>query len=532
MKICRMRVSVALCFLVHLLAAHPGQAETTLPAIFGNDMVLQRGEATPVWGKAPPGQSISVEFAGQIETTQADAAGRWKVELKDLVANSKGESLTVTGDRTVTFSNVLVGDVWLASGQSNMAMTVGKCEGREEAIEKSDDPLLRMFVVRPAGVSPLKPLDDCNGEWKTAGPDTVSGVSAAGYYFARRVRKDVGELPIGLIQSSWGGTLAEHWTSREALKSNPETKPLWNEFKQRVDAFDPATATPPEEVKKLMAEWRAKNVEARRNKTRIPKLPNVVGNPAGRRYSPCNQFNTMINPIIPFGLYGVVWYQGEGNRERAEQYETLLPVMIEDWRKRWMRPDAPFYIVQLANTGKSGDTTAEPVESVWAELQWAQFQVARTVPNSGLAVINDGEDTTLHPREKRKVGERLALWALARDYEKDDRAFSGPLYREAKIEGGKVRVYFDHADGLKSRDGQPLKHFQIAGEDKVWVTAEAVIDDETVVVSSPGVKEPVAVRYAWRPVPVGANLTNASDLPTSLFKTDDWPGLSAGKQVP
>jgi sialate O-acetylesterase len=382
------------------------------------------------------------------------------------------------------------------------------------------------MVVRPIRVSPLQTLDDCRGEWRVSGPSSIANVSAVGYNFVRHLREVVGDLPIGLVQSSWGGTLAEHWTSREALVANPVTRPLWEEFQARVDSFDPTTATPPDVAATLLAEWRAKNKEARASKTRIPRQPSIIGSPIKKRYVPCNQFNTMIHPVIPYGVRGFIWYQGEGNRERAKQYETLLPVMIADWRQRWQRPDAPFYIVQLANTGKPNATDDPPVESAWAEQQWAQFQVARKTPHSGLAVINDGSDTSLHPREKRKVGERLAPWALAKDYGQD-LAHSGPLYREAKVEAAAIRVSFDHAQGLRSADGGPLQRFQIAGADRKWLWATAVIDGDTVLVSNPDIAEPVTVRYAWRPVPSGANLTNASGLPASLFRSDDWPGVSA-----
>lgn len=520
------------CLLLFISFSSVLHAETRLPSIFGDHMILQRGKSTPVWGTAPAGQAIEVHFSGQTQKTIADSDGHWKIELQDLAENAEGATLKVVGDETHEFVDVLVGDVWLASGQSNMAMTVGKSEGADQATSRPVDSRLRIFQVKPSAVSPLKPLDECGGEWKIAGPDTIGNVSAAGYYFASKVRSEVGDLPIALVQSSWGGTLAEQWTSREALEANPVTRPLREEFQARVDAFDPATATPPDVAQKLMAEWREKNKEARRTKTRIPRPPTIIGSPLKKRYTPCNQFNTMIHPIVPFGLRGFVWYQGEGNRERAEQYETLLPVMIADWRKRWQLPEAPFYIVQLANTGKVGDPSDPPTESDWAELQWALFKVARDTPNSGLAVINDGKDTTLHPREKQKVGERLALLALAHDYDKDKVAFSGPLFKKAEVEGKMIRIHFDHAEGLKSSDGEALGSFQIAGADKVWVWAEAKIDGETVVVSSSEVENPVAVRYGWRGVPNGANLTNASGLPASLFKTDDWPGVSAGKLVP
>jgi sialate O-acetylesterase len=522
------RMKTVICILLSLSVYQFASAETTLPAIFGDHMVLQRGDSTPVWGWAPAGQEITIEFAGQTAMATADSEGRWKTELTNLTANAAGAKLVVRGDETIEFSNVVVGDVWLASGQSNMAMTVGKSEGREEAIASSADNNLRVITVQPAGISPLKPLTEHKGEWRVAGPETVGNVTAAGYYFARRLRDETGDLPIGLIQSSWGGTMAEQWTSREALEANPVTKPIWDEFQRRVDEFDPATATPPEVAQQLLKEWQALNKEARRKKERIPPRPNIVGSPTKKRYTPSNQFNTMIDPIVPYSLRGFFWYQGESNRVRAEQYEILLPVMIADWRTRWERPEAPFYIVQLANTGKGAE---EPVDSEWAELQWAQFRVARATSNSGLAVINDGSDATLHPREKRKVGERLALWALARDYDKPDFAHSGPLYRESQVEGMSIRIFFDHAEGLRSSDGKPLQRFQIARADRKWVWADAAIDGETVVVSNPKVETPVAVRYAWNGNPAGANLTNASGLPASLFKTDDWPGLSHGKLI-
>lgn len=512
----------------------PDNAETTLPAIFTDHMVLQRGESTPVWGWAPPQQQVKVTFGQQTVTTTTTSEGRWYVELKGLEASSTGMRLTVRSDETVEFTDVVVGDVWLASGQSNMAMTVAKSDGKVDAIRTSSDPNLRMIVVRPTGVSPMKPLDEFKGEWQVAGPQTVGNVTAVGYSFARRLREGVGDLPIGLIQSSWGGTLAEQWTSRQALESHATTKPLWTTFQQRVETFDPASATPADVAKKLTDEWQKANREARRNKTRIPPRPKIISSPIKKRYTPSNQFNTMIHPVIPYGIRGFVWYQGEGNRERAEQYQTLLPVMIADWRTRWGRPQAPFYIVQLANIGKAGLKPAddEPTDSEWAEQQWAQFVVARNTSNSGLAVINDGSDTSLHPREKKKVGDRLALLALAHDYGKQNVEFSGPVYREFRLEGESVRVFFDLAEGLRSRDGKPLQRFQIAGADKKWVWAEASIDGNEVLVTSPKVQKPVAVRYAWQGNPAGANLTNRSGLPASLFKTDEWPGLSAGKVLP
>jgi len=517
--------------LVAFLCVVEAPAAVRMPAVFGDHMILQADIPLPIWGQADPGDTLTVTFADQTQTATADKDGAWRVTLNPLQASREARTLTVqskTDNRKSTFSNVLVGEVWLASGQSNMAMSLGKSAGGAEAVKNSADPLVRVFRVTPKGISPLKPLDDCGGAWAVAGPRTVGNVSAAGYYFLHRIRKEL-DVPVGLIHSAWGGTCAESWTSREALESSPVTQPLWKQFHDAVESFDPATATPPDEARRLLDEWRKKRAEAHKAGRPRPRLPNVVRSPVTKRYSPCNFYNTMIHPIAPYGIRGALWYQGEGNRSRAEQYRTLLPVMIRDWRKRWGQKQLPFLIVQLANIGKAPD---EPGESEWAELQWAQVLTARTVPDTGLATINDGTDTSLHPRHKKPVGDRLALGALARTYGRKDVAFTGPIFREAKALNGEIHVLFDHATGLRSRDGKALGGFQIAGEDRKWVWADARIRNGNVIVSSPSVAKPLAVRYAWSGNPAGANLTNASGLPAPLFKTDDWPGLSHGKRVP
>ena len=517
--------------LIACLCAVEAPAAVRMPAVFADHMILQAGIPLPIWGRADPGDTLTVTFADQTRTATADREGTWRVTLLPLQASRKARTLTVQSameNRTWDLVDVLVGEVWLASGQSNMAMSLRKSAGGAEAVKNSPDPLVRVFRVAPKGVSPLKPLDDCGGEWAVAGPRTVGDVSAAGYYFLHRIRAEL-DVPVGLIHSAWGGTCAEYWTSREALESSPVTQPLWTQFHDAVESFDPATATPPDEARRLLDEWRKKRAQADQAGRPRPRLPKIVGSPVRKRYSPCNFYNTMIHPIVPYGIRGVLWYQGEGNRSRAEQYRTLLPVMIRDWRKRWGQKQLPFLIVRLANIGKAPDG---PVESEWAELQWAQVLTARTVPDAGLAVINDGTDTSLHPRHKKPVGDRLALWALARTYGRKDVAFTGPIFREAQVRGGEVHVFFDHAAGLRSRDGKALTGFQVAGEDRTWIRADARIADGHVIVSSPSVAKPVAARYAWSGNPAGANLTNASGLPASLLKTDDWPGLSRGKRAP
>ena len=523
----RLAVTLAACAACLVLAGAV-RADLRLPAIFGDHMILQAGTGTPVFGWTDPGETVTVDFAGQSKQAEADADGRWVVRFDPLEASREGRLLTISAGETIELRDVLVGEVWLASGQSNMAMNVAKSEGGAEAVTSSTSPLVRVFRVSPKGISPLEPLDDCSGQWATAAPESVADLSAVGYFFIRQLQSEL-DVPVGLVDSAWGGTTCESWTSREGLLSDPVTRPIWQDFRELVDAYDPATTTPAEEAKRLLDDFRRLKAEAQQAGRPRPRLPKIVQSPANKRYTPCNFFNTMIHPVIPYGIRGVLWYQGEGNRFQAAQYQTLFPLMIRDWRRRWGRPGLPFYFVQLANIKDPPD---EPIESQWAELQWAQLLTLRRTPHTGMAVINDGTDLSLHPRHKKMVADRLLLWALANTYGREDVAFTGPIYKSFEKQGGKIRVSFDYAEGLCSRDGRPLRGFQIAGADRDWVWANAEVVEGDVLVWSPAVENPVAVRYAWSDNPGGANLTNTSSLPVSLFKTDDWPGPWAGSLVP
>lgn len=504
-------------------------ADVSLPAVISSDMVLQRDQATPIWGWADPGEVVSVEFAGQTKTVSVGKTGTWMVKLAPMKASAEPRELKVS---EITLTNVLVGDVWICSGQSNMDMTLSKSKDGAATLRATNDPHLRVIKVMASGrPTPTKTQTKSFGQWAVASPETVKEFSAAAYYFGRRLREELNDVPIGLIQNSASGTKAEQWTSREALMANPGTRPLWSDFQRRLDEFDPVTETPAQVANNLRVEWLRKATEARKNKRPQPPRPTIVVSPLRELHAPTNMYNAKLHSIIPFAMRGFVWYQGEGNCDRGEHYKTLLPVMIADWRARWSRPDAPFYIVQIANIGLGRNRLED---SDWNELQWSQFQVARDTPDSGLVVINDypANDTSLHPHDKQRVGDRLARLALARAYEKSDVACSGPLYRKSQIKGRMIHIYFDYAEGLRSSDGKPLQSFQIAGADRKWVWANASIDGETVVVSSPEIRAPVAVRYAWSKNPAGANLTNGSGLPASLFKTDDWPGVTRGKVLP
>ncbi|MBN2293130.1 MAG: sialate O-acetylesterase [Pirellulales bacterium] len=474
------------CFVLAFLlamAASTTLAEIKLPAIVGDHMVLQRNRPVPLWGWDKPGDEVTVAIAGQTAKAKANDKGRWQVELAPMEAGGPFELVisNSAGDKK-TIKDVLVGEVWVCSGQSNMAMTVGRCNNANEEIKNANHPKLRMFMVQREVA--FAPKDNCTGDWTVCSPDTVGGYTAAGYFFGRDLLKDL-KVPIGLINTSWGGTPSEAWTSRKALESKPSLKPL-------LDRWD----------KMAKAGGKAKN------------------NP----HRPANLFNGMIAPIVPYGIQGAIWYQGESNVSRAYQYRTIFPTMIENWRQIWGQGEFPFGFVQLApfRYGK-----ADP--ACCAELWEAQLLTLKNYPNIGMAVITDiGNIKDIHPKNKQDVGARLALWAKAKVYGKRDVVYSGPIYESMTIEGNKIRLRFDHVDGgLSTRDGKAPSHFTIAGDDKKFHPAEAKIDGDTIVVQSPAVAKPVAARFAWRD-DAEPNLTNKSGLPASPFRTDKWKGLTVG----
>jgi sialate O-acetylesterase len=392
--------------------------------------------------------------------------------------------LLVNGPRSVTVGNVLIGDVWLASGQSNMEMGIGEVQNAAVEIAAADFPQIRLFNV-PRTIA-LEPESRVDGRWLVCRPESLkrSGFSAVAYFFGRELHREL-KVPIGLIHASWGGTVAEAWTSAEALRRLAD-------FRAPLDDLDRARAG------------------RKRGAGRDPNSVTVL-------------FNGMIAPLVPFAVKGVIWYQGESNVGRADQYRRLLPALIADWRGRFGVGEFPFLIVQLANflTPKP-----EPAESTWAELREAQWLTVQPVPKTGLAVAIDiGETGNIHPKNKQEVGRRLALAAEAIAYGKPVE-FSGPTLREATVRGRTIRLSFDHlGGGLAARDGGPLRGFAIAGSDGQFVWASAVIDGAEVVVSAPEVAAPLAVRYAWAENPV-CNLINKAGLPAVPFRTDRDRGLN------
>ncbi|MES2456933.1 MAG: sialate O-acetylesterase [Bacteroidota bacterium] len=480
-------LKAALCMGL-LFTATTMQAKVVLPSVFSDNMVFQQKTKAAIWGKADAGKPVKVTTSWNNKSTSAnaDASGNFKI----LVATpSFGGPYTVTisDGEELTLKNVLIGDVWVCSGQSNMEQPLagwGKVNNYEQEIKDANYPKIRL--LQALHITSNKPLDDAkvtNGGWTECNSKYVAEFSAVAYFFAREVTKKTG-IPIGLIHTSWGGTIAEAWTSAETLNTLPDFVSAVEKIKAAPDSDD-------------------------KNPNRTTVL-----------------YNAMIHPYIQFPIKGAIWYQGESNAGRANQYRTLFPAMIKDWRTKWGVGDFPFYFVQLANFMAP---TAEPVSSEWAELRDAQKQTLG-LKNTGMAVIIDaGEEKDIHPKNKQDVGIRLAYAALAKTYGQKI-PFSGPVFKSQQISGNTVKLSFNSTDGgLKVKNGTELKGFQVAGADQKFYWAKASIQGNQVVLSSDQVTNPVAVRYGWANNPP-STLYNGADLPASPFKTDSWADVTLGKK--
>ena len=514
-----MRRNTAMKVLVGLLwvafATAGSLADVKLPGVFGNHMVLQRGVPVRVWGWAEAGAKITVTLGDRSGSAEAGADGKWSVKL-DAIEAGGPLAMKVRGDgKAVEFSDVLVGEVWLCSGQSNMAMSVRGCLNYEAEQADANRPAIRMMTVNRTPAE--TPQDDCAGSWAVCSPATVGGFSATAYFFGRTLQKELG-VPVGLINSSWGGTPVQAWTCVEDQKAEPKLKPMMDDWAKRLAGYDPAAAKAAYE--KQLAAWEERTKKAKAAGKRAPRKPRLAGSPRLNSHRPGNLYNGMIAPLAPYAIRGAIWYQGESNagRYNAELYGLQLSMMIRNWRRIWGQGDFPFEWVQLPNFRTP---QKEPVEtSGWVIVQEEMLKTL-AVPNTGMAVTVDiGMANNIHPKNKQDVGKRLAIWALAATYgEKIVR--SGPLYKSMSKEGGKIVLRFDHVGGGLAAKGETLQGFAIAGADKKFVWADAKIDGETVVVSSTEVKDPAAVRYAWAANPA-CNLYNKAGLPASPFRTDDW----------
>jgi sialate O-acetylesterase len=494
----RLRALTAVSLLSTWFAAAACLSADVKPhALISDNMVLQQGMENPVWGTAEPGEMVTVAVAGQTAKAAADKTGSWMVRLSPMKAGGPHE-MTVAGKNTVKISNVMVGEVWLCSGQSNMNMGVGEAMNAQEEIAKADYPNLRLFQVHDKSLP--EPVKDVDGRWRPCSPQSAGEFSAAGYYFGRHLQGEL-NVPVGLVLSAHGASPAEAWTEAGALKACiPDAVERWETVVKKYEA--------------AKAEYDRK-VPAGSRPSPQPALPRE----GSWIHHPTGFWNGAIAPLVPYGMRGVIWYQGESNVPRAMEYRKLLPTMIQSWRKEWGQGDFPFLIVSVAPYLAVRN---EPTESKWAELREAQWMTAENDPHSGLADTSDiGDAKSAHPMNKQEVGRRLALIALAKTYGRDV-VYSGPMYASMKVEGDKVRLSFNHVHGgLVAKPEAPLKGFAVAGKDRQFVWAQAKIDGDTVVVWNDEIHEPAAVRYAWANNPV-CNLFNVEGLPAVPFRTDDW----------
>jgi sialate O-acetylesterase len=494
-------------------------ADVKLPTIIGDNMVLQRGKKVPIWGWATPGEEVmvGVSWTSMKWAVTANEDGKWMFKLIPPKTIGPHE-MTISGKNEIKLKNIMVGEVWVCSGQSNMQWTVQNSANSKEEIAAANYPKIRLFYVTRKIAH--EPQSDCEGSWTECSPETIPGFSAVAYFFGRKLHKEL-NVPIGLIHTSWGGTPSEAWTRRGVLEAESEARPI-------LERYDKVVANYPQikqEYLQKVKEWEKAAEKARAEGKRVPRRPRTPYGPENP-HAPAGLYNAMIAPLIPYGISGAIWYQGESNAGRAYQYRKIFPAMIKNWRKDWGQGDFSFLFVQLANFM---ETKPEPGDSAWAELREAQLMTL-DLPNTGMAVIIDiGEAKDIHPKNKQDVGKRLALWALAKNYRKNI-VYSGPLFKNMNIDGNKAVLSFDHVgSGLMAGSGGKLKGFAIAGSDRKFVWADAKIEGDKVVVSSNKVSVPVAVRYAWADNPV-CNLYNKEGLPASPFRTDSWPGVTAGNK--
>jgi sialate O-acetylesterase len=489
------------------------QAAVRFHPLFTDHAVLQQGKPVPVWGWADPGEAVRVEFGSLQAATVADDLGRWQVQLRPLKATAAPRTLRAIASNTAEVHDVVVGEVWICSGQSNMEWPLSRSHQPEADIQASANPLLRVFTVVKARSRVALPnfKEPEKHLWKNAAPEAVRDFSAVGYYFGRDLQASLG-IPVGIIHTSWGGSPAEVWMSDDVLRDNHVydrdiLRPWVSQRRGNLPNF---------------AKWDAEREAALAANQPFTKSPPWPG------WTPSELYNAMIAPLLPYGLRGAIWYQGESNAGRAYEYRSLYADMIRNWRRDFAQPDFPFYAVQLAPWDKNRkrdftEIAKTPGESDWAELREAQTVASQAVGHAGVAVITDvGDKDDIHPTQKGPVGTRLSLLAR-RDVYAQRILAEGPVLASRNFEGDHVTLSFSQrGDGLKSADGGPLTGFAVAGSDRKWHWAQAEIVKGAVRVSCPEVPQPVAVRYGWSDYPI-VNLVNSAGLPASPFRTDDWP---------
>ncbi len=502
------KITVFVAFICFLFSAN---AQIKLPSLVGDNMVLQQNAVVNLWGWASPNEKISIQTGWQTFPLEiiADTEGNWKTTVTTPAGSTKTYTIELEGKNKIILHNILIGEVWICSGQSNMFFPVGREEktwktgvkNYQEEVEKANYPNIRLFTV--ALDASQKPLNDVKGSWKECNSSTITTFSAVAYFFGRDLYENL-RIPIGLISSSWGGTKAEAWTSQQVLESNPDFLPILERNAVKEKEYNAA-------LEKYYLNIRQQKLETNKDSD-LAKAVFKKPTKESVNKEPCVLYNAMLYPLINYTMRGVIWYQGESNSERAYQYRTLFPAMVKNWRDDWKQGDFPFYYVQIA-----------PHQGQNAEIREAQLMALKTINNSGMVVTTDvGDAKNIHPIDKQTVGKRLAIWARAKTYGESNLTYSGPIYNHMKLAGSRIQIYFDYADSGLMQKGEHLTEFEIAGEDKLFYPAEAVIKGKSVLVSSSKVKKPVAVRFAWKAIPE-PNLYNKENLPASPFRTDDWP---------
>lgn len=561
--------SLKCCVVILLLSSASAFAVVKLPAIFGTNMVLQQNMKVPVFGWADAGEKVQIDFMGKTYSAVAGADGKWDLKLGSYKAGGPYEMKVTGKSNTLTFTNILIGEVWVAGGQSNMEFGITTADNGADVVAKATDKQIHVFFV--PGTRGLQPLYDItipqgsqNGQWLIVSPETLSatnwgwhGFSAIALYFAQQLRQSTGGAPVGIVCSYKGGTPAQAWISTEGLQQEPAFPAYLAQHQAVVDKFETASATYPQrlaayrdslktwnattgiEYAAIAKQWQAAVAEAKAAGMTLPArprpskpMPRAPAEPDGGFSLPINLYNGMIVPILHYGIKGVIWYQGEANGDRlvdAVEYKTLFPRLITDWRSKWGQGNFPFLFVQLPNYK---DAAVTPSEGIWPWVREAQYS-SLSLPNTGMPVITDvGEAGNIHPTNKFDPGYRLSLVARHVAYG-EKIAYSGPVYKSMKVDGNKIIISFDDvfkglvagrpaADGTVSADAKELKGFGIAGSDQKFVWAKAVINGNTVVISSDDVTTPIAVRYNWADNPPG-NLYNKDGLPAGPFRTDNWP---------
>lgn len=484
-----------------------------LPAIIGSNMVLQQAMPVHIWGWGTPGKRLTLSFAGQRVSTVIGTDSKWTVLLKSMAVSRKGRDMEISieGGKKKILKNILVGEVWLCAGQSNMWHPMSRSKTTKKDFTKKTN--IRLFRVKLDLNSKWEsPQDNCKGYWTTASHYGIMYFSAVGYFFGKALEKEL-DVPVGLIRSAIGDSMAEAWTSNDTVRNNPLNKKYMSEWDAKIANYDEGKALKKYEV--TLAAYQKKKKENPKFKGRKPRKPL---HPMAERNRPARLYNGYVAPLTPLAIRGVIWYQGEANSRRPLEYSSVFPNLIKDWRKNWKRPDMPFLFVQLPNFGAKVD--AVDLKARWPILREAQAD-ALAIPNTAMAITLDvGEAKNIHPRDKKTVGERLALAALATVYHKKVGVYSGPLYESHKIIGGRIEIIFKHTgDGLETKGGK-AKGFFIAGDDGKFHKADVkIISTDMILVWSKKVPKPKSVRYAWAGNPE-CNLQNKTGFPASPFRTD------------